>query len=90
MKKLCLALLLVFEITICTKAQNDKTAYNAFLITRMVNKFHVQPKETNDELAAHIFKQMLLEMDKEKKEEDANEYNTLNAAKQGDEDVKED
>src|SRR5665213_2969531 len=45
---------------------NDKIAQQAFMITRMVNKFHVQPREVNSQFSADVFSGMLLRADPDK------------------------
>src|SRR5579859_5560043 len=44
----------------------DKATTDAFLITRMVEKFHVEPRPLNHELSASIFSRLLAELDEEK------------------------
>jgi carboxyl-terminal processing protease len=66
MKHWHLALFLLF-FTTCTRAQDfSKTMHNAFLITRMVEKFHLQPKPLNDELSTVLFQQFLHQLDEGK------------------------
>ena len=38
---------------------NEKTANEAFVLVRMVNKFHVEPRELNNAFSADVFKGML-------------------------------
>jgi carboxyl-terminal processing protease len=44
----------------------SKAIHNAFLITRMVEKFHLQPKPLNDELSNHLFMSFLKAVDENK------------------------
>jgi len=52
----------------CTYAQTTagKTAKNAFIITRMAEKFHIQPKPLNDSFSAYLFNAVLLHLDEER------------------------
>lgn len=55
MKPFLFALLLF--VTISTHAQDfSKVMNNAFLITRMIEKFHVQPRALNNELSKDLFR----------------------------------
>ncbi|MFY7900139.1 MAG: carboxy terminal-processing peptidase [Chitinophagaceae bacterium] len=49
-------------------AQNllQKNAENAFLITKMADKFHVQPKPVDDAFSQHIFHSIFSELDHDK------------------------
>ena len=38
---------------------NEKTANEAYVLIRMVKKFHVEPREVNDVFSANLFKGML-------------------------------
>jgi len=60
--------LLPFAALLCTtiQAQNGQAAKDAFMITRMVEKFHIQPKTLNDGLSANIYKQLLHQLDEDK------------------------
>ena len=44
----------------------NKQVNDAYLITRMVEKFHVQPRSLNDEMSRNIFNQLLKQLDKDK------------------------
>jgi len=44
----------------------DKTANEAFVLIRMVNKFHVEPREINDVFSANVFTGMLDKTDEDK------------------------
>jgi carboxyl-terminal processing protease len=44
----------------------SKAMHNSFLITRMVEKFHLQPKPLNDELSSHLFFSFLKALDENK------------------------
>ena len=43
----------------------NKAAANAFLITRMVDKFHIQPRVLNDTLSKDFFNQFLKQLDED-------------------------
>lgn len=43
-----------------------KAAVNAFLITRMAAKFHVQPRSVNDSFSINVYDQLLTEADPDK------------------------
>jgi carboxyl-terminal processing protease len=59
--------IIVFTIAVSTRAQDfSKAMHNAFLITRMVEKFHLQPKALNDELSNSLFEQFLNTLDESK------------------------
>ncbi|MGZ3764212.1 MAG: S41 family peptidase [Mucilaginibacter sp.] len=60
MKKLIL-LFIAFAIhpLLVTCQSLDKTANEAFVLTRMVNKFHVEPRPVNDAFSSDVFKGML-------------------------------
>ncbi|MFT3700784.1 MAG: carboxy terminal-processing peptidase [Agriterribacter sp.] len=45
---------------------NDQTAQNAFLIYRMAEKFHVQPRPLNDNFSADLFNTFLKRLDEDK------------------------
>lgn len=49
-----------------SNAQFSKSVNDAFLITRMAEKFHFQPKPLNDEFSSHIFSQVLKQLDEDK------------------------
>src|ERR1700710_1194810 len=44
----------------------DKTANEAFMITRMVNKFHVEPRTVNDAFSQDVFTGMLNKTDEDR------------------------
>lgn len=44
----------------------NKAAANAFVITRMVEKFHIQPRSLNDSLSSDLFNQVLTQLDEER------------------------
>lgn len=51
----------------CSSAQDfSKGMHDAFLITRMVEKFHLQPRPLNDELSNQLFRFFLKELDESK------------------------
>src|SRR5690349_1752802 len=51
----------------CTYAQSiiTKVAGNAFTITRMSDKFHIQPKPVNDSFSAYVFNTLLQQLDED-------------------------
>ena len=51
----------------CLKAQSlNKSASEAYVLTRMVEKFHLQPKPLNDEFSSNVFSEVLKQVDDEK------------------------
>src|ERR1700722_8514684 len=62
-----LTLLLLCHFTISLSAQSsDSKATDAFLITRMVEKFHVQPRPLDRVMSAAIYDRMLQTLDGER------------------------
>jgi carboxyl-terminal processing protease len=61
-------LLCIFLLSnIFVSAQQLNTAVkNAYVITRMAEKFHFQPRPLNDEFSANIFNQLLKQLDEDK------------------------
>jgi len=59
---LCFCVLLNFSLA----AQPGKAVNDAFLITRMAEKFHFQPKPLNDEFSSHIYTQLLKQLDEDR------------------------
>lgn len=58
---------IAFVLSIPLFAQSlDKAVNDAFLITRMMEKYHVQPKSLNDELSVDLFNRILKELDAER------------------------
>lgn len=43
----------------------NQAAYNAFMVSRMVQKLHVQPRDLNDSLSRDFFNQFLKQLDEE-------------------------
>jgi carboxyl-terminal processing protease len=67
MKKAIAAFIAVIIIPFLSNGQTtDKTANEAFMITRMVNKFHVAPRAVNNAFGADVFAGMLKETDAER------------------------
>ena len=63
MKHLIVSTLFICKI-VCTHAQDfSKTMNKAFLITRMAEKFHLQPRTLNDTLSTDLFTAFLKELD---------------------------
>ena len=62
--RIVLTLLLLCHFTISLRAQSsDSKATDAFLITRMVEKFHVQPRQLDKTMSAAIYDRMLQTLD---------------------------
>lgn len=62
-----LSLLLFLVSTLTTIAQDfSKSMHNAFLITRMVEKFHIQPRPLDDEFSNDLFSQFIKAADPER------------------------
>lgn len=59
--KRSLPLLIAFAVTplLSLCQTNDNAANQAYVITRMVNKFHVEPRPVNEAFSASVFKGML-------------------------------
>lgn len=57
----------IFVLIICVHSSFSQTlnkgAANAFIITRMVDKFHVQPRALNDTLSNDFYNQFLYQLD---------------------------
>ena len=67
MRKLLLLLCSFCLLSLALSAQSfNKQVNDAYLITRMVEKFHVQPRTLNDEMSKNIFNQLLRQLDKDK------------------------
>lgn len=61
-----LSTLIVFIISAGAYAQNTQSIANqAFIVTRMVEKFHVQPKALDDSFSIQLFNKFLAATDKE-------------------------
>ncbi len=65
MKRFYACLLFIAAVVVCD-AQSSKHMDNAFLISRMTAKYHVQPKTLNDELSTHLFRKFFVELDPNK------------------------
>jgi carboxyl-terminal processing protease len=67
MKKTVLLFFLSFLFLKNLSAQSlEKPVNDAFLITRMVEKFHIQPRPLDDEMSAAIFSRLLESLDDER------------------------
>jgi carboxyl-terminal processing protease len=55
--------LLLLNYTILFSQPINKAATNAFIITRVVAKFHIQPRTLNDTLSTDFFNQFLKQLD---------------------------
>lgn len=79
MKKLWAALFAFLFFPILSNAQTtDKVANEAFVITRMVSKFHVEPQQLNASFSADVFKGMLDKADEDHIFFTQNDINRLN------------
>src|SRR5688572_23183054 len=59
-----LLLLSIFVLScISSNAQFSRPVNDAFLITRMAEKFHFQPKPVNDSFSSNIYRKLLKELD---------------------------
>src|ERR1700733_4710583 len=65
MKTYFLALITLFPFFAISQT-NTKIANEAFVLTRMVAKFHVAPRNVNDTFSTDIYNQMLLKTDEAK------------------------
>jgi len=77
MKRRYLPLLFIFTVYYGRAQDYSKSINNAFLISRMVEKFHVQPKPMNDELSSQLFQQFLKKVDEERIVFQAEDINRL-------------
>ena len=67
MKTILLALLAFFIIPVLSFGQtNEKIANEAFVITRMANKFHVAPRPVNKVFSEDVFSAMLKKADEDR------------------------
>ncbi len=64
-KKIFVAALL-FQSFNCICQPIQKSAEDAFMITRMAAKFHVQPRDLNDDFSKDVFNALLKKLDDEK------------------------
>jgi len=60
------ALLLLICTILSAQSTLNKAATDAFIITRMADKFHLQPKPINDEFSLSTFNRMLDALDEER------------------------
>jgi carboxyl-terminal processing protease len=67
MKKYFLLTILIFISFFILHAQRiNKAADDAFIITRMAEKFHVQPRPVNKEFSANWFDELIKQLDEDK------------------------
>src|SRR5579872_1298865 len=60
----CLIVMLPILLPFTLGAQStEKNAHDAFMISRMVEKYHVQPRPLNDEMSAAIYSRILEVLD---------------------------
>jgi len=64
--RIVLTLLLLCLFSFPLSAQSDSKATDAYLITRMVEKFHVQPRQLDKAMSAAIYDRMLQTLDGER------------------------
>src|SRR5438045_854355 len=71
-------LLCIFVLSCTTSnAQFSKSVNDAFLITRMAEKFHFQPKPVNDSFSSNVYLRLLKELDRNKTFFTAEDIKTL-------------
>lgn len=66
MKKTTTLFFLILSPLLSLCQTNDKVANDAFMLTRMVNKFHVDPRLVDDRFSKDVFTGMLAKTDPEK------------------------
>ncbi|HVX27832.1 MAG TPA: hypothetical protein VHB70_15885, partial [Parafilimonas sp.] len=75
--KLSAIFILLFYADAIFSQPANSAATDAFIITRMVDKFHVQPRTLNDSLSADFFNQFLEQLDEDHiyfNKEDVNQF----------------
>ncbi|HEX4850361.1 MAG TPA: hypothetical protein VFV08_06120, partial [Puia sp.] len=64
MRKKIFSFIIFFAGSIISFAQSpEKTALNAYMISRMVEKYHIQPRPLDDVMSASIYSQLLDALD---------------------------
>src|SRR5664279_2092562 len=66
LKRLLLFSLLSLSIFFVNAQQLNTAVKNAYIITRMAEKFHVQPRPLDDIFSSNIFTQLLRQLDEDK------------------------
>jgi carboxyl-terminal processing protease len=67
MRTVTITLLFFIISPFLSKCQTtDKAATEAFVLTRMVNKFHVEPRNVNDSFSVNVYNDILNETDEDK------------------------
>ncbi|HXL58038.1 MAG TPA: hypothetical protein VN958_17370, partial [Chitinophagaceae bacterium] len=67
MKIVLLTFIFSVPILAYVNAQDlNKASMDAYIITRMAEKFHVQPRQLNDDFSNDIFSQLLKELDNQR------------------------
>ena len=61
--KLVAVFILFFYTNVSFSQPLNQAATNAFIITRMAEKFHVQPRTLNDSLSSDFFNQFMQQLD---------------------------
>ncbi|MEO6454627.1 MAG: S41 family peptidase [Ginsengibacter sp.] len=57
---------ILFSYVFVSAQELNSAVKNAYIITRMAEKFHFQPKPLNDEFSLNIFNQLLEQLDKDR------------------------
>jgi carboxyl-terminal processing protease len=78
MKPLLLTLHLVVAYSTASAQDFSSSMNNAYLITRMVEKFHIQPRALNNELSNDLFNQIIKKADPERIVFTTEDLNQLN------------
>jgi carboxyl-terminal processing protease len=66
LKRPLLIIFLLLSQSFANAQQLNAAVENAYIITRMAEKFHVQPRPLNDEFSSNIFTQVLKQLDEDK------------------------
>jgi carboxyl-terminal processing protease len=66
LKRPLLIIFLLLSQSFANAQQLNAAVENAYIITRMAEKFHVQPRPLNDEFSSNIFTQLLKQLDEDK------------------------
>jgi carboxyl-terminal processing protease len=84
MKRYCWTICIGLLLYACTSAQLiDRTVDNAFVITRMVAKYHVQPRDIDRNFSADLFNSLINILDDGKIYFDSEDINRLSSWKYG-------
>jgi len=66
MRKVSIFWILVITGCVCKAQSVDKTAQDIYMISRMAEKFHVQPHPLDDEMSSRIYSRLLDDLDDER------------------------